>query len=173
MLVCLIYCVQLKDKIMGDNLAVIVSSKNERAAFEYFVWQLGLEVEEAGKVSFAEALKDWKEDFVDVFFPEKGTIIFAPMRTYQLYRSSYQRTIAAIIICDNPMTIELEYAQGGHTKRRYIESDGEIFEQEGEALPFEQPADYLDKISACIEEITGRDLWSYQQEEWLRFKIIS
>jgi hypothetical protein len=94
------------------------------------------------------------------------------MGDFQIKKASTIGAITFFIIDETSMTFRLLYAQNGKLERTYTESDGEIFEDEGSLLPFEEREDFMDKMSLAVKTFTGKGIWDFENDIANRYKII-
>jgi hypothetical protein len=161
---------------MGFNIAVITVNKNVKNDFEAFSKSMGLKVLTSGEVSFEEASSNRKVGYIDALFTEKGSLLFVPMfGNYEIENVDKLLEVAFFIIDETSNTFRLLYAQNGKLIRIYTSSDGEIHENEGQVLLFEEEGKpyFMDKMSLAIKLFTGKGMWDFENDISNRYKIVT
>jgi hypothetical protein len=157
---------------MGLNVSIIATNKNRAHDFEAFAKSVGLKIKHQGNVSFEDALVR-NEAFVDVFFTEKGSLLFVPIGEYNIKTASKTGKIAAIVVHDVTNTYTLRYAENGKIIRIFTDDDGDIYDNEGAALPYEENDDFINTMSSIVEEFTGKGFWDFENDTADRYVILN
>jgi hypothetical protein len=157
---------------MGLNVSIITTNKNRAHDFEAFTKSIGLKIKRQGNTFFEGALPR-NEAFVDVFFTEKGSLLFVPIDEYKIKTASKTGKIAAIVIHEVTNTFTLRYAEQGKMKRIFTNDDGDIYDDEGTALPCEEEDDFINTMSLIVEEFTGKGFWDFENDIADRYVIIN
>ena len=133
---------------MGFNISGLAINKNYKDNFEELQKELGLNLKKSKDISFETAFSNWKEEGIyDVYFSEKGTLIFMDMDscTGTCYHIPNANTLT-FVICETSMAFDLNYSENGVEKRSIMVADDEILMEEGEKLEIEKTVDDMTEI---------------------------
>lgn len=149
---------------MGLNISGLVLNKNCRDNVVELAHILGEEFLNETSVSFDEACESWKgDDYCDVYFSEKGTLVFLSMEKGGFEFCEDGLTTFSFVLSESTGMYCFNYTQNGQLIRSYFESDadpeeGDVVEDEGELLDIEKTEeDKSEVIFHLIKEVLGED----------------
>ncbi|HEX2935261.1 MAG TPA: hypothetical protein VHO72_07895 [Bacteroidales bacterium] len=146
---------------MGFNISGIAINRNFKDNFglltEHFGWNLEFQEE----ITFETAAENWKEDSIcDVFFTDKGTLLFASMERCIDPRSLPDCNVLSFALSETSMAFNLNYTENGTLMRQVMELEGKIMSEEGIKLETEQNAgDTSEAIWNLMERVIGCRFW--------------
>lgn len=146
---------------MGFNISGIAINRNFKDNFglltEHFEWNLEFQEE----ITFETAAENWKEDHIcDVFFTDKGTLLFASMERCIDPWSLPDCNVLSFALSETSMAFNLNYTENGTLKRQVMEHEGKIMSEEGIKLETEQnTGDTSEAIWNQMEKIIGCRFW--------------
>ncbi|GET45641.1 hypothetical protein [Capnocytophaga felis] len=134
---------------MGLNIAGLLT--NRKIDEQEICHLIENEITYSGEVGFEEATSSFRdENTIDVLQTEKGTLIFTEMG-FPLHISDFKGEIIQFIISDVSDTYYFEKYTNGNLDRKYIYSQGEIFEDEGEGI-IKEDEDMMDLVWEFCEK---------------------
>jgi hypothetical protein len=143
---------------MGFNISGLVIDKNYKNSIAELESILEEKMIFEKEVTFEEASENWKGDkYCDVYFSEEGTLVFLSIESggYELYPK--KQNAFSFVLSEMMMMFAINYVENGFNIRAYMETEGEILENEGEPFDFEaQQEDKSELIYHLIEEILGK-----------------
>ncbi len=152
---------------MGFNISGLVIIRNFKENFEELQNLLGWDLEKGEEIDFETASSNWKEeDYCDVYFSEKGTLLFLEIdKCTTPYKLEEVNTLA-FALSETTMAFSLDYCENGKEIRSIMEVDGEKIHDEGEKLKTEDTSeDTSEVIWNQIEVVLGKRFWDIQPEE--------
>lgn len=146
---------------MGFNISGIVINRNFKDDFKVLTQHFGWNLEFEEEITFETASENWKEDGIcDVFFTEKGTLLFASMERCIDPWSLPDRNVLSFALSETSMAFNLNYTENGTLKRQLMEHEGKIMTDEGEKLETEKTSsDTSELIWNQIEQVLGCRYW--------------
>lgn len=152
---------------MGFNISGIVINKNYENSFDELEKELGWKLKKQGEIDFETASSNWKEeDICDVYFSEKGTLVFLGIEKTAASLALKNANTLAFILSETSMTFYLNYCENGVKKRSIIETEDERQEDNGEKLEIEKTAeDTSEIIWGQIGTVLGKSYWDIELEE--------
>lgn len=143
---------------MGLNIAAIIAK--EKMSEQEISQLLGVSLSSSQEVGFEEAVSEYHpEKGISILQSEKGSLLFVPMEEYNL--SAHKGEIVNMIIGDASDTYYFEKFLGGNSVRKFIYSQGEIYEDEGEGI-VDENTDFTDLFfEICEEYLQTSDLENY------------
>ncbi len=151
---------------MGFNFSgLIINKKLEDTSKLSSILETSLQ--KTGNSKFEEALSASKEDgVIDVLYSEQGTLVITEQGAiYDLEGISEGLEVIQFIISEVSDTYYLEKAKDNNLVRKYISSQGEIVENQGDALSFEkEEGDFGEQVWTAIDEVLGNDFSSKMEE---------
>ncbi len=158
---------------MGFNLSGIVINRNMADSMDELQEQLGLDIEYVQDITFQEASANYKDDgLCDIFFSEKGTVLFANPEI-SMDRVMVEGNTFSFIISEFAMAFNFVYFENGKHKRSFFQLNLEMQEEKGERLPCEEnETDGSTMIWKQLEVVLGRSFWSIDfEEKAVRYKV--
>jgi hypothetical protein len=142
---------------MGLNISGLVINKNYSKNIAQLEPILGQKLVFENEVSLSDACESWKGDeYCDIYFSENGTLIFSSMELGGFEIIAGKQDTLSFVLSESSMTLCINYVEKGKLVRNFMESDGEISENEGEPLDFEETEeDKSELIYHLIEKILG------------------
>lgn len=142
---------------MGWNVAGLLI--NRKIDEQEICHLIGNKITYSDEVGFEEATSSFRdENAIDVLQSEKGTLMFIEMGD-QPDISKFKGEIILFIVSETSDTYYFEKYTNGHLDRKYIYSQGEVFEDEGEGIITED-----NDIAGLIWELTDKYLQNNFQE---------
>lgn len=151
---------------MGLHIGGLVIDKNFQLDISGLETVLGNKLVLEQEITFKQASANDKEtDTVDILFSELGTIIFMDVeRASTMFKIPKQRAVS-YVIDESSMTFNLCYTKNGFVVRRILEVEGEIVENRGDKLDFEESEeDKIELIYHTIEELVDEYLWDIDKQ---------
>lgn len=142
---------------MGLNIAGLVINKNYKENISELASIIGENLVFDEEVTLSEACESWKgDDYCDVYFSENGTLVFSSMELGGFEIIAGKQDTLSFVLSESSMTLCINYVEKGELVRSFMESDGEVSENVGEALDFEKiEDDKSELIYHLIEIILG------------------
>lgn len=152
---------------MGFNISGLAINKNFKNNFEELHKKLGWKLEKEGEISFEEASSNWKDDGIcDVYFGEKGTLIFISMERCAESFSLENAHTLTFALSETSMAFNVSYCENHIVKRSIMEVEGERMNDEGERLAVEEKSeDTSEIIWNQIEVVLGESFWKIESDE--------
>jgi len=153
---------------MGLNISGLVIDKNYHDDITQLEGILGEKLHFEKEVPFEEASENWKEEeYCDVYFSEKGTLVFIAMAQAAFEFSVQQQKAFSFALSEMTMTFVVNYTDNGKMIRSFVETDEEGRHDEiGEKLPFEENEDDASElIHHLIEKTLGESFWNIDLEK--------
>lgn len=152
---------------MGFNISGVVINKSLENNNEELSKILGLNIDFKREIDFETASENWKEEgIVDVYFGEKGTLVFA---NHDLCLEGYsypQANILTFALSETSMTFSFGYSENDNIIRSKMDVNGEIIDENGEKLQVENENDDISEVIwKQIETVLGKSFWSIEPEE--------
>lgn len=142
---------------MGFNISGLVIDKNYKNQLVELEAIFGEKMVLEKEVTFEEACENWKDDkYCDVYFSENGTLVFLSMERggHEFYPK--KQKAFSFVLSEMMMMFAINYVENGLNIRAYMETEGELFENEGDPFDFElQQEDKSELIYHLIEETLG------------------
>lgn len=154
---------------MGFNIAgLIANCKIDEKEIGHLVEN---EITYSGEVGFEEATSSFRdENTIDVLQSEKGTLIIVEMGV-QSDISNFKGEIIQFIISDVSDTYYFEKYTNGYLDRKYIYSQGEVFEDEGEGI-IKEDEDITDLIwEFCEKYLQNNFLETMFEQKFRRYSF--
>ncbi|MFT4761840.1 MAG: hypothetical protein ACI9XO_001442 [Paraglaciecola sp.] len=154
---------------MGLN----VIDRNHDGKLEELQDALGWHLEKVEEINFEIASESWKDgDICDIFFTERGTLIFTSMEMYDACKIADRRTLS-FVYSEISMAFQVQYYENGILKRSIMEVEGNRMMDEGKKLDIEEKSkNTADIICNKVEFFLGKDFWEIEEEEVAtRFKL--
>lgn len=141
---------------MGFNIAsILIKGKVSEDQISEI---LGYQITYNQEVDFEEASSSFRpENAVDIFQNENGTFIFVPF-TDDSDLSKCKNDIVKIIISDVSDTYYFEKFSDGKLERKYIYSQGEIFENEGIGI-IDEETNFTDLLWEFCDEFLKEEIF--------------
>lgn len=161
---------------MGLNIGGICISRNlvkHEAALGKI---LEAQLEFACNINMEEVTSDWpNEQFIDVYFSEKGTIIFCDLDFCTLPYLIDGESALSFVHVETSMSFSINYSENAVLLRALTEHEESILESVGEKLPIEQEEkDTSEFIFKLFEQVAGVSFWDIEPDAQLKrykFKI--
>ena len=152
---------------MGFNISGLVINQNYRENFEELQNKLGWNLKKVEEIDFEKASSNWQEeDICDVYFTEKGTLLFLNM---DLCTSSYEIenvNSLTFALSETSMAFNLNYCENGIEVRSIMEVESEMIDNSGEKLEVEEKSnDTSEIIFNQIEVVLGKRFWDIEPNE--------
>lgn len=152
---------------MGFNISGLVVNKNYQDNINELFDKLGWSLTKGEEIDFETASSNWQEEeYCDVYFSERGTLVFLnidyctdgyPIENLNTLTFGYSETSMAFL---------LNYCENGIETRSIMETEGEIFFNEGEKLEIENNCDNIsDVIWKQIEIVLGKSFHEIENSE--------
>lgn len=162
---------------MGFNISGIVINKNLESNTDQLSQILKLDLEFDREIDFETASENWKEEgFIDVYFSENGTMIFANEDLCLGEGYAYpDANILTFASSETSMAFNFSYTENNDLIRSKLEVNGEVIDEYGNKLTTEnENEDISEVIWNKISVVLGKKFWDIQPEEKsLRFYIKS
>jgi hypothetical protein len=161
---------------MGMNLSGIVIEGNLKNQEELLSEILGIGLEFEKEINFETASSNFKEEgILDVYFGEKGTLIFADYEICAGEEYGFEKAkILTFSTSETSMAFYLAYSVNNRTLRNIMEFEGEKITDEGEKLDFEEGQETSELIFDYISYVLGEDFWEIDDSEKVyRFAIVN
>lgn len=151
---------------MGFNIAGLVIDRNyqnDLASLEQILDQKLVFEEE---VNFTQASENWKESvYCDVYFTSRGTLVFLGMEAAAFEFPVAKQKTLSFVLSEMTMTFSVNYTRNKFVLRTMVETEGELVEDKGEPLDFEDTeSDKSELIYHLMEEVLGESFWDVDQE---------
>lgn len=163
---------------MGFNISGIAINKNLDGKLDELSKILDFyktEIKFLKEINFETASENWKEDgFIDVYFSENGTLIFASLDLLAGAEYSYIKTnILTFSLSENSMAFDFTYTENGTIIRSKTEINNELLDESGKELDVEESSeDTSETIWNQIAIILGKRYWDIQPDEkCFRYKL--
>lgn len=160
---------------MSFSIFGIAINKNYENNFEELQKGLGWQLKKESIIDLETASENRKEEgIVDVYFSQKGTLLFLPAELMDSIENWFLRDINQLTfsIDDNMMHFLLKYYERGILKRSIMDFDGELIET-GAPFSFEEESDEtMEIILELIKEMIEIDLWEVWETAELEKKVI-
>ncbi len=159
---------------MGFNISGIVINQNLRSNPNLLSKILGRKLYEQKEIDFETASENWKEpDFVDVYFSENGTLVFAEIDMCVEAHGFSDSNILTFALSETSMTFSISYTENDQLIREKLEADGEIITDEGPPLAAEEDEDDMSEVIwKLIEQVLGISFHNVElEEECYRFSL--
>src|SRR5690606_35324236 len=116
---------------------------------------------------FETASENWKEEgIVDVYFSEKGTLIFMNSDLCLDTYSYPQTNILTFVLSENSMSFYFGYSENNDIIRSKMEVNGKVISKEGNKLQVENETnDVSEVIWKQIEMVLGKPFKDIKPEE--------
>jgi len=152
---------------MSFNISGVVINKSFEDNKEELSKVLGFNIDFEKEIDFVTASENWKEEgIIDVYFSEKGTLIFA---NYDLCLEGYsypQINILTFALSEASMTFSFEYSENDNIIRSKMDVNGEIIDENGEKLQVENENDDISEVIwKQIETVLGKPFLNIELEE--------
>lgn len=154
---------------MGFNIAgLIANRKIDEKEIGHLIEN---KITYSGEVGFEEAMSSFRdENTIDVLQSEKGTLIIVEMGIKSDI-SNFKGEIIQFIISDVSDTYYFEKYTNGHLDRKYIYSQGEVFEDEGEGI-IKEDEDMTDLIwEFCEKYLQNNFLETMFEQKFRRYSF--
>lgn len=162
---------------MGLNISGIVINKNLEGNTDQLSKILNLNLEFDREIDFETASENWKEEgFIDVYFSENGTLIFANEDLCLGEGYAYPgANILTFASSETSMAFNFSYTENNEIIRSKLEVNGEVIDEYGNKLITEiENEDISEVIWNQISAVLGKKFGDIQlQEKSLRFYIKS
>jgi hypothetical protein len=152
---------------MGFNISGLAINNNYENDFEKLQKQLGWHLEKQSEIDFETASSNWKEEGIcDVYFSEKGTLLFISMdRCTESFSLPNDNTLT-FALSETSMAFNINYCEKGIEKRSIMEVNDERLEDEGEKLEVENRSeDTSEIIWNQIEVVISKSFWQIEPDE--------
>ena len=145
---------------MGFNISGIVINQNFKDHLEQLSGCLKLELVPREEITFEEASQNWKREGCDIYFSEKGTLLFLPMDMCNRKRSCENLEIMTFVYSEMSMVFYMNYSNGSQD-REIAEVEGARNLEDGPELDIEADAggEVSEIIIRMISKILGEDFW--------------
>lgn len=152
---------------MGFNISGIAIDKNYESEFSKLQNEFGWTLEKQSEISFETASSNWKDEGIcDVYFSEKGTLMFISMDMCADSWSLKTSKTLTFALSETSMAFNISYCENGVEKRSIMEVEGNRMTDEGEKLKVESISeDASEIIWNQIEEVIGKRFWDIDPSE--------
>src|SRR5690606_28193651 len=152
---------------MSFNISGIVINKSFEDNKEELSKVLGFNIDFEKEIDFVTASENWKEEgIIDVYFSEKGTLIFANHNLCLEGYSYPQINILTFALSETSMTFSFEYSENDNIIRSKMDVNGEIIDENGEKLQVENENDDISEVIwKQIETVLGKPFLNIELEE--------
>jgi hypothetical protein len=157
---------------MGFNISGFAIDRNYIEEIDMLQGYLKCYLEFEQEVLFETAAENWKEKRTcDIFFSDKGTIVFTDMDTKLHFQGIEGQKTMAFYISDGSDNYAFTYFDGTEPIRTVREVEGKRTSR-GEKLAVEEKPKMKDIIWDQLELIIGRNFWSIEpKERAYRYKV--
>jgi hypothetical protein len=152
---------------MGFNISGLAINKNYEKDFGQLQKELGWYLVKEAEIDFETASSNWtKEDICNVYFSEKGTLMFIPMEiSAQSFPLKGNNTLS-FALSETAMAFNVNYCENGIEKRSIMEVEGNRMIDKGEKLQVEEKSeDPSEIIWNQIEVVMGKRYWDIELDE--------
>jgi hypothetical protein len=163
-----IYLQETSKKIrMGFNISGLAINKNYENQFDELQKELGWNLEKQSEIDFETASSNWTEDGIcDVYFTEKGTLIFISMDMCAESWSLKNDNTLTFALSETSMAFNINYSENGVEKRSIMEVNDERMQDEGKKLGVEDISeDTSEIIWNQLELVIGKRFWDIEPNE--------
>lgn len=152
---------------MGFNISGLAINKNYENDFDNLQKELGWNLEKQSEIDFEIASSNWTEEGIcDVYFSEKGTLIFINMDMCTEPWISKSDNILTFALSETSMAFNINYCENGIERRSIMEVNYEKIQDEGEKLSIEDKSeDTSEIIWNQIEVVIGKRFWDIEPDE--------
>ena len=152
---------------MAFNISGLAINKNYENEFVELQKELGWNLEKQSEIDFETASSNWTEDGIcDVYFTEKGTLIFMSMDMCAESWSLKNDNTLTFALSETSMAFNINYNENGIEKRSIMEVNDERMQDEGEKLGIEDKSeDTSEIIWNQIEVVIGKRFWDIEPNE--------
>lgn len=158
---------------MGMNVAGFVINKNYTNHIDELQEKLGFQLEEVSDIDFETASENWKEENVfDLYFTEKGTLIFVEMDVDPLIIE--KQMVLTFANSETSMAFRLDYYVGKNLQRSLMEVEGERVSNDGDEFMHEEDGQEVGEVVFNqMEEMLGESFWSIEPDaKAVRYKKV-
>lgn len=160
---------------MSYKITGLAINKNYENDFKELQEELGWNLEKQSEIDFETAISDRTEEgFCEVFFLEKGTLLFfTPKMRHEVF--VLQNTnILNFTLLDMFMMYHINYYENGIEIRSLIDVNEKIIRDEGNKFDGEEYADeYSEIILRQIEVVIGKSLTDIEpSKKGIRYTFI-
>lgn len=161
---------------MGFDISGLLVNKNFENNLSELETIIGEELIFEEEVSFEEASENWKEeDYCDIYYSEKGTLIFLAMERggFEFYANG--NDTFSFVLSEMTMTFSINYVKNGKLIRSLVESEDNLLENEGDLLEFEKSEeDKSELIYYLFEKVLGESFYDIDLEaKCYRYRFFS
>ncbi|MCD8406286.1 hypothetical protein LNI90_04965 [Tenacibaculum dicentrarchi] len=152
---------------MGFNISGLAINKNYENEFIELQKELGWNLEKQSEIDFETASSNWTKDGIcDVYFTEKGTLMFISMDMCAESWSLKNDNTLTFVLSETSMAFNINYNENGIEKRSIMEVNDERMQDEGEKLGIEDKSeDTSEIIWNQIEVVIGKRFWDIEPNE--------
>jgi len=152
---------------MGFNISGLAINKNYESEFDQLQKELGWNLEKQSEIDFETASSNWTEEGIfDVYFSEKGTLIFMNMDMCTESLGLKNDNTLTFALSETSMAFNINYCENGIEKRSIMEVNEERMQDEGEKLVVEEKSeDTSEIIWNQIEVVIGKRFWDIEPNE--------
>jgi len=143
---------------MGFNIAGLVINHNFKKDIPTLANALNWKLKIAETVTFAEASKNWLTDHINVYFGEKGTLIFFPHEWAMNKYHVKGHDSLCFAYSEETMAFLLSHMDANDNYRSFIEMEGKRNLEEGIELEMESTIeDASELIMVMIDKTLGEN----------------
>ena len=152
---------------MGFNISGLAINKNYENEFDQLQKELGWNLEKQTEINFETAASNWTEEGIcDVYFTEKGTLIFLNMEMCTESWGLKNANTLTFALSETSMAFNICYSENGIEKRSIMEVNDERMQDDGEKLEIEHKSeDTSEIIWNQIEVVIGKRFWDIESSE--------
>ena len=153
---------------MGFNISGLVIDKNYQNDLKQLEEILEENLIFEKEVDYEEGSENWKyDDYCDIYFSEKGTLIFLSMERGAFEFKIKNQKAFSFVLSEMSMTFAVNYTDNEKIIRSFVETeDGERPQDIGDKLTFEKTEkDVSELILHLVEATLGEHLWKIDLEE--------
>ncbi len=153
---------------MGFNISGLVIDKNYKDEIDKIETILGTKLVFEKEVVFEEASENWKsEDYCDIYFSQKGTLIFTSKEKAAYEYNIESQKAFSFAVSEISMSFAVNLTENCKMIRSFFQTkDGTRHQEVGGKLPFEEKeSEVLQLIHHLIESTLGKSFRGIDLEE--------